>query len=98
MSNTARSRPRNSMRVTAEVLEAAGAAGLGGIRFTRLVQKVNLTTTRARRLAGSLVSAGLLAHAERDGARVLAITPRGMEFLDHCRGFIDLSEAYGVDL
>lgn len=86
------------MLVTAEMLEAAGAAGRGGIRFSHLVQRANLTTTRARRLVESLASAGLLAHVEADGARALAITPRGMEFLGHCRRFIDLTKSYGVEL
>lgn len=93
-----RQKYRNSALVTAEMLEAASGAGREGIRFTHLIQKANLTTERTRRMVGNLVTAGLLADRSVDGGRVVSITPRGLEFLGHCRRFMDLADSFGVDL
>ena len=98
MSNTTRSKTRSAALVTTEMLGAAGDAGTGGIRFSHLVRRTNLGTARARRLVDHLVGAGLLAAMVVDGGDAVAITPRGLEFLDHCRRFMDLAESFGVEL
>lgn len=89
---------RSTVRLTAEVLEHASAAGGEGVANSDVIRRVRLAGARANSIIGDLVSAGLVIQSGTPRGMNLTITPRGVEMLDNCREFIDLVESYGLEI
>ena len=89
---------RNSMQITADLLEITQSSGNDGIRTTSLIQKANLSHSRLQKLIFNLTNSGLVTQFKSGGGVVHVITPKGMLFLDEYSKFREFANSYGLEL
>ena len=89
---------RNSLQITAELLNITKDSGMNGIKTTNLIQKTNMSHNRLKTLHFNLTNIGLVNEIKFDGRNTFVITQKGMIFLDEYSGFNELANSFGLEL
>jgi len=89
---------RNSMQITADLLEITKNSGNDGIRTTLLIQKANLSHSRLQKFIFNLSNSGLVTQFKSERGVVHVITPKGMLFLDEYSKFHEFAISFGLEL
>ena len=89
---------RNSVRIVADLLQAADQSGNSGINITSLLTKANLSHSRLGKFINNLTSAGLITKIINDKKNAFVITSRGKEYLKSYREFSHITQSFGLDL
>lgn len=89
---------RNSLLITADILEASAGAGRNGIQITSLITKSNLSHPRLSKFLENLIGGGLINKIEFDGKNTFVITEKGRLYLQEYRKFHDLATGFGLEL
>ena len=89
---------RTSVKIMADMLEAASDSGRDGIPTTRLLSKANISHVRLTQFVKNMTGAGLITKIEYDGRNTFVITERGRQYLESYRKFSDMAESFGLDL
>ncbi len=89
---------RNSLQITAELLNITKDSGMNGIKTTNLIQKTNMSHNRLKTLLFNLTNIGLVNEIKFDGRNTFVITQKGMIFLDEYSRFNELANSFGLEL
>ena len=89
---------RNSLQITAELLNITKDSGMNGIKTTNLIQKTNMSHNRLKTLLFNLTNIGLINEIKFDGKNTFVITQKGMIFLDEYSRFNELANSFGLEL
>lgn len=89
-------RPRSTIRIYADVLNAA--AEEGNAKITRILQKANLPHDRLMRHIAELQKRGLLKEVNEGDSRYYIITSRGRDFVKEVQRAQTFLSAFGVSL
>ena len=89
---------RNTLQITAELLDITKDSGMNGIGTTNLIQKNNISHSRLKPLLSSLTSSGLVNEIKYDGRNTFVITEKGVLFVEEYSKFNDLASSFGLDL
>ena len=89
---------RNSLQITAELLDITKDSGMNGIKTTNLIQKTNMSHNRLKTLLFNLTNIGLVNEIKFDGRNTFVITQKGMIFLDEYSRFNELANSFGLEL
>ena len=89
---------RNSLQITAELLNITKDSGMNGIKTTNLIQKTNMSHNRLKTLLFNLTNIGLINEIKFDGKNTFVITQKGIIFLDEYSRFNELANSFGLEL
>jgi len=89
---------RNSILITADILDATQSAGRNGIQISNLILKSNLSHPRLSKFLENLIGNGLVNKIEYDGKNTFVITEKGIMYLQEYRKFHELAEGFGLEL
>ena len=89
---------RNSLQITAELLNITKDSGMNGIKTSNLIQKTNMSHNRLKTLLFNLTNIGLVNEIKFDGRNTFVITQKGMIFLDEYSRFNELANSFGLEL
>ena len=89
---------RNTLQITAELLDITKDSGMNGIGTTNLIQKNNISHSRLKPLLSSLTSSGLVNEIKYDGRNTFVITEKGQLLLEQYKKFSDLAGTFGLEM
>jgi len=89
---------RDSSQIVADLLTTTEQFGQEGIKITHLLRKANLSHSRLTKFVENLTWAGLINKIEYDGKSTFVITPKGRQYLESYKKFLDFSESFGLEL
>jgi|TARA_B100001013_G_scaffold113483_1_gene65237 predicted transcriptional regulator len=91
---------RTQVKIVADVLSCIsdGNAGEQGLGITRILQKANLSYSRATNILNRLIKFGLVEQINIDNSQRYVISHKGIEFLQSHSDFADFAESFGMKL
>ena len=89
---------RNNQQIVESILVATKDVGMDGIQVTKLMQTSNLSYTRLGKFMSKLTGSGLINKIEYDGKSTFVITENGRVYLQEYQKFLQITDAFGLDL
>lgn len=89
---------RNNQQIVESILVATKDVGMDGIQITKLMQTSNLSYTRLGKFMSKLTGSGLINKIEYDGRNTFVITENGRVYLQEYQKFLQITDAFGLDL
>ena len=89
---------RNNQQIVESILVATKEVGVDGIPVTRLMQTSNLSYTSLGKFMSKLTGSGLINKIDYDGRNTFVITEKGRMYLQEYQRFLQITDAFGLDL
>ena len=91
---------RSQVKIVADVLSSIndGNDGETGLGITRIIQKANLSYSRATKIITRLVDSGLIEQVTVNNNQRYILSHKGIEYLRSHSDFADFAESFGMKL
>ena len=89
---------RNSLQIMADVLETASVHGQDGATKTNLMRKANLSHSRLTTFLENMTGSGLINTIIYKNNHTYVLTPKGLQFLEEYKKFMDFAGTFGLEM
>ena len=91
---------RSQVKIVADVLSSIndGNDGETGLGITRIIQKANLSYSRATKIITRLVDSGLIEQVTVNNNQRYILSHKGIEYLRSHSDFADFAESFGMKI
>lgn len=89
---------RNSLQIMADVLDTAGVHGQEGATKANLMRRANISHSRLSTFLENMTGSGLINIIIYERSHTYVLTPRGLEFLEEYKKFVEFAEVFGLEI
>ena len=89
---------RNTVQIMSHVLANVDNAGIDGLAITHIIQKANISHSRLNTFLENLTGSGLINTIIYERSHTYVLTPRGLEFLEEYKKFVEFAGAFGLEM
>ena len=89
---------RNSMQIMADVLDTAGIHGQEGATKANLMRRANISHSRLNSFLENMTGAGLINTIIYERSHTYVLTPKGLQFLDEYKKFVEFAGTFGLEM
>jgi predicted transcriptional regulator len=82
----------------ADVLDSAGIHGQEGATKANLMQRANISHSRLNTFLENMTGSGLINTIIYERSHTYVLTPKGLQFLDEYKKFVEFAEAFGLEM
>ena len=86
------------MQIMSDVLDTAGIHGQEGATKANLMRRANISHSRLNSFLENMTSAGLINTIIYKRSRTYVLTPKGLQFLDEYKKFVEFAGTFGLEM